>query len=519
MKKKLLLFAFISSALLAEAGPNTTVYTFSGITSGNIAAINPAIPASGNISTYTLNSVSVPAVDYTSNPASVVMTVDLFSTPSNIQLQYKNSAAKAGMLIFGPDYFQTGGSKVMLQLSNVTIGTKIILNVSAKGSTAATFSATGADASGSNPATITSITTFSDIVFTATAATVVISETTGGYRMKSVTLTTDPLITSFNVNTLAAAISQTAATITATLPFGTDLTALQPTIVLAGVGATVNPTSVSPVDFSSSITTPVPFTVSDGTNTKIYAATIKDGQNLNVSSFTVNGIAATIDPVALTIKAVLPFESALTAIQPVIVLTGTTTVSPVSGVATNFTTSGTTPVNYTVTDGTYSKVFKVSLTVGPSLDITSFTVNGFAASIDPVALTIYGSLPIGSDLTALQPVIVLAGTGTTVNPASGSTTDFSNSNGSPVNFTVTDGTYSKVFAVTIVDGATSIPQTSINGVSFDGKTIQNASNINLQVFDTTGRLVLSSAKNINMSFFARGIYIVKSSTGTLKIAL
>ena len=519
MKKKLLLFSFISSVLLAYAGSNTTVYNFAGITSGNIAAINPASPASGKISTYTLNSVSVPAVDYTSSPASVVMTVDLFSTPSNIQLQYKNSAAKTGILIFGPDYFQTGGSKVMIQLSNVTIGTRIILNVSAKGSTAATFSATGADASASNPATISSITTFSDIVFTATAATVVISETTGGYRMKSVTLTTDPLITSFNVNSNAAAISQTAATITATLPFGTDLTTLQPTIVLAGVGAIVNPTSGTPVDFSTSLTSPVPFTVTDGTNTKIYAATIQDGQNLNLSSFTVNGVAANIDPVALTINAVLPYGTVLNALQPVIVLAGSTTVSPASGVATNFTTSGTTPVNYTVTDGTYSKVFKVSLTVGPSLDITSFTVGGVAANIDPLGLTIYGALPIGTDLTALQPVIVLAGAGTMINPASGSTTDFSNSNGNPVNYTVTDGTYTKVYAVTIVDGATSIPQTRINGVSFDGRIILNASNIKLQVFDATGRLVVSSAKNINMSVCAKGIYIVKSSTGTIKIAL
>ena len=60
---------------------------------------------------------------------------------------------------------------------------------------------------------------------------------------------------------------------------------------------------------------------------------------------------------------------------------------------------------------------------------------------------------------------------------------------------------------------------TIHGVTFDGKTIRNAENINLKVFDATGRLVASSVKDINMSTQAKGIYIVRSDKGMLKIAL
>ena len=67
--------------------------------------------------------------------------------------------------------------------------------------------------------------------------------------------------------------------------------------------------------------------------------------------------------------------------------------------------------------------------------------------------------------------------------------------------------------------ATGIAQTSISGVYFDGQTIHNNANVDLQVFDATGRLMVSSSKNINMSNSSRGVYIVKGNTGMLKIVV
>jgi hypothetical protein len=80
--------------------------------------------------------------------------------------------------------------------------------------------------------------------------------------------------------------------------------------------------------------------------------------------------------------------------------------------------------------------------------------------------------------------------------------------------------YSVATAVTgTTDVGTSVVQTKISGVTFDGQTIHNASNLNLQVFDAIGRKLVSSNKDINMSSYSKGIYVVKSNTGTFKIVV
>ncbi|HET7734241.1 MAG TPA: T9SS type A sorting domain-containing protein [Paludibacter sp.] len=157
--------------------------------------------------------------------------------------------------------------------------------------------------------------------------------------------------------------------------------------------------------------------------------------------------------------------------------------------------------------------------VAPTLEISSFNVNSVAATIDNTANTINATLPIGTVLSALQPTVTLTGTGTTVSPASTVATDFTNSGTSAVNYTVTDGISSKVYAVKIVEGTTALSQNKISGVTFDGRTIYNVSNLELQVFDATGRKVVSSNKDINMSSNSKGIYFVKSNAGTFKIVV
>jgi hypothetical protein len=74
-------------------------------------------------------------------------------------------------------------------------------------------------------------------------------------------------------------------------------------------------------------------------------------------------------------------------------------------------------------------------------------------------------------------------------------------------------------SVTFTTWFTGIKLNTLEGVTFDGKTIRNAESINLKVFDATGRLVASSVKDINMNTQAKGIYIVRSDKGMLKIAL
>ena len=84
------------------------------------------------------------------------------------------------------------------------------------------------------------------------------------------TVTTDgPAISAFIVNGVSGSINDTTGTITVTLPYGTDLTALKPAITLKGA-VSVSPASGEKVDLSSSKTYTV--TAEDGT-TKTYTVT------------------------------------------------------------------------------------------------------------------------------------------------------------------------------------------------------------------------------------------------------
>lgn len=69
------------------------------------------------------------------------------------------------------------------------------------------------------------------------------------------------------------------------------------------------------------------------------------------------------------------------------------------------------------------------------------------------------------------------------------------------------------------DLGTGINSSTISGVLFDGKTIYNNANVDLRVYDATGKFVLSSNKSVNMAAFANGIYFIKCELGTQKISV
>ncbi len=59
----------------------------------------------------------------------------------------------------------------------------------------------------------------------------------------------------------------------------------------------------------------------------------------------------------------------------------------------------------------------------------------------------------------------------------------------------------------------------LKGISFDGMTIRNTNHELIRVLDMSGRIMVTSNKDIEMSAFNRGIYIVRGETGVMKIAL
>jgi 6-phosphogluconolactonase len=240
-------------------------------------------------------------------------------------------------------------------------------------------------------------------------------------------------ITSFTILGIPGTIGVN--TIDLTVPYGTGLTALTPTIVITG--ASVNPGSGAVQDF----TAPVLYTVTaaDAT-TKDYTVTVTEALNpaKDITSFTILGIPGTIGVNTITLT--VPYGTGLTALTPTIVITGAS-VNPASGAVQDFTA----PVLYTVTAADAStKDYTVTVTeaLNPAKDIISFTILGISGTIGVNTITL--TVPCGTDLSSLTPTIVI--TGVSVDPASGAAQDFT----SPVVYTVTaaDAT-TKDYTVTV----------------------------------------------------------------------
>ncbi|WP_234859274.1 DUF5018 domain-containing protein [Aquimarina aquimarini] len=257
-------------------------------------------------------------------------------------------------------------------------------------------------------------------------------------------LATDNEALNTDVNTT---INLEAKTITAEVPFATDLTALQPTITISAA-ATVNPSSKKVQDF----TKPVAYTVTaeDGSKQvyqiQINSATSDAKQITNVTFLATDhtsldtDIVAVIDQNTHTITAQVPYGTDITALKPAITFSAGATITPNSMQAQDFTN----PVAYTATanDGS-TQVYQLHITtaLNPAKEILSFSLqnaNNPALSIDIESLldqdnhTISILVPYGTDITALQPSITVL-EGTTISPQSDQANDFTN----PVTYTVT----------------------------------------------------------------------------------
>ena len=158
-------------------------------------------------------------------------------------------------------------------------------------------------------------------------------------------------VISFKLNGTAGEIDQKTGKINVTMPYGSDITAVIPQVVLEE-GATSKLDLTTPINF----TNPVKFRVINGNLFKDYTVTVTVLSP--IKSFKINGIAATINDVNKTITMTLPENTSLTALQPVIELTNGVSISPASGATVDFTnpvifvvTSNGKSVNYTANVG------------------------------------------------------------------------------------------------------------------------------------------------------------------------
>ncbi len=146
----------------------------------------------------------------------------------------------------------------------------------------------------------------------------------------------------------------------------------------------------------------------------------------NVASLTVNGVEATISQNTGEINLVMPYGSDVTSVIPEVVLEEGATANIDFSEAMDFRNT----IKFRVVNGNLFKDYTIKTTI--LSPIKTFTINNLAAVINDVAKTITLTLPEGTNLTNLKPVIETT-TGVGISPTSGATIDFSN----PVNFVIT----------------------------------------------------------------------------------
>jgi hypothetical protein len=330
-------------------------------------------------------------------------------------------------------------------------------------------------------------------------------------------------ITTFNIPELIAPaiIHSSVHLITGSLPYGTDLTALVPGIVVSD-GAAINPASGAVTDFSTPVTYIV--TAEDGTTFQVWLVNIQVLPNIETD---ITGIslaeqtgAYRIIAVNHTVEIEVVMGTDVTSLGPTFSLSPGATINPASGVSRDFTNS----LEYLVTaeDGLTSQVWTVSVTLeqaSSEAEITSFYIPELSATatIDHSLHTVVGSVPYGTDLTALIPSIGIS-RGASIDPASEVVTDFS----SPVNYTITaeDVTTLQDWMVSIIlDPAVGIGTS--NDESFqiypnpatDFVYIKLTRETSIRLFDLMGKLCYSKDDvngdlTIDVSDFKRGVYIV-----------
>jgi hypothetical protein len=259
--------------------------------------------------------------------------------------------------------------------------------------------------------------------------------------------------------------------IAATVPFGTDVTALIATFATTGatvkVGDAVQTSGQTPNNF----TNPVEYVVTAADNsTKTFTVTVTVAANpakeiTEYAFLSVNNPGLAADVLAqingTAIAATVPFGTDVTALVATFATTGATVkvgdaVQTSGQTANNFTN----PVDYIVTAADDStKTFTVTVTIAPNpaKEITEYaflSVNNPGLAADVLAqingTAIAATVPFGTDVTALVATFATTGATVKVGDAAQTSGQTANSFANPVEYVVTaaDGS-TKTFTVTV----------------------------------------------------------------------
>ncbi|MDO8490131.1 MAG: hypothetical protein Q7S47_01810 [bacterium] len=201
----------------------------------------------------------------------------------------------------------------------------------------------------------------------------------------------------FSAPASSGSIDQDKHTVSITVPFGTNVTALSPSITVSA-GASVSPAS----DIVQDFTTPQTYIVTAANgSTQSYGVTVTVAPNTakDITSFNIANPATTGTISGVNISLVhIPFDTNITALVPTITITGES-VSPASGVAQDFTN----PVTYTVTaaDGSF-QAYTVIIILNPAPPTVSFIANdGMINNSEKNSIYVVGSAVANSLVTVI----------------------------------------------------------------------------------------------------------------------
>ena len=188
-------------------------------------------------------------------------------------------------------------------------------------------------------------------------------------------LSSEASIIGFEIESLNLVGTISGTTITMSVPYGTDISNLSPTITVSE-GANLTPASGLARDFTSTVGYTV--TAEDGKTTSSYSVTIStlDPDTVVISTFEVSGAESVdIDQDGLTITINMLEGSDVTSLTPVITtIPSDATSSPASGEPQDFSSS----VDYTITAGATSSTYTASVNFIP----TGFDPNGVSIYFD-----------------------------------------------------------------------------------------------------------------------------------------
>ncbi len=227
----------------------------------------------------------------------------------------------------------------------------------------------------------------------------------------------DTNLLSFIWGSHTGVIDQNAKTVSLTVPYGTDVTTINPTCTVSS-GATVSPASEANAGFIPSNLT-VTYTVTSGASHTDYAATVTVeavSSACDMLTFAAAGRSGVISGTNVTL--LVPYDADVTTLAPTYTVSQYATGSPASDIARNFTASQ----DYIVTaqDGSTSKTYTVTVyklaqpgtiaTVPPGLQpgdqyrlvfVTSTTRDAASANIADYNTFVSGRAAAVSQLNAL----------------------------------------------------------------------------------------------------------------------